>query len=161
MFSIWKWGRFVLCHIRVVNSASTMHICITMHSSYQYKAFHYKDITDSRQSYHYNGKSHSGEDGLYIETDTVSLRDMTLFHECNFSRKYLRLRWILNMAYRYGSICVIAVVADVLAPHDDAIKWKYFPGYWPLLREFTGHRWIPLTKASGAELKCFLWSAPE
>ena len=24
--------------------------------------------------------------------------------------------------------------------------------------EFTGHRWIPLTKASGAELWCFLWS---
>ena len=27
--------------------------------------------------------------------------------------------------------------------------------------EFTGHWWIPLTKASGAELWCFLWSAPE
>ena len=27
--------------------------------------------------------------------------------------------------------------------------------------EFTGHRWIPLTKASKAELWCFLWSAPE
>ena len=26
---------------------------------------------------------------------------------------------------------------------------------------FTGHRWISLTKASGAELWCFLWSAPE
>ena len=24
----------------------------------------------------------------------------------------------------------------------------------------TGHRWIPLTKASDAELLCFLWSAP-
>ena len=30
----------------------------------------------------------------------------------------------------------------------------------PLCREFTGHRWIPLTKASDAELWCFLWSAP-
>ena len=28
-------------------------------------------------------------------------------------------------------------------------------------REFTGHRWIPHTKASDAELWCFLWSAPE
>ena len=27
--------------------------------------------------------------------------------------------------------------------------------------EFTGHRWIPLTKASDAELWCFLWFAPE
>ena len=27
--------------------------------------------------------------------------------------------------------------------------------------ESTGHRWIPLTKASDTELWCFLWSAPE
>ena len=31
----------------------------------------------------------------------------------------------------------------------------------PLCGEFTGHRWIPLTKTSDAELWCFLWSAPE
>ena len=31
----------------------------------------------------------------------------------------------------------------------------------PLWGEFTGHRWIPLTKASDAELLCLLWSAPE
>ena len=30
--------------------------------------------------------------------------------------------------------------------HDDAIKLKYFPSYWPFVRKFTGcHRWIPLT----------------
>ena len=27
--------------------------------------------------------------------------------------------------------------------------------------EFTGHRWIPLTKLCDTELCCFLWSAPE
>ena len=27
--------------------------------------------------------------------------------------------------------------------------------------EFTGERWIPRTKASDAELWCFLWSEPE
>ena len=31
----------------------------------------------------------------------------------------------------------------------------------PLYGEFTGDRWIPPTKASEAELWCFLWSAPE
>ena len=31
----------------------------------------------------------------------------------------------------------------------------------PLCGVFTGHRWIPLTKASDAELWCFPWSAPE
>ena len=34
------------------------------------------------------------------------------------------------------------------------IKWKHFPRYWP----FTGPRWIPRTKASDAELWCFVWS---
>ena len=36
--------------------------------------------------------------------------------------------------------------------HDDIIKWKYFPCDWPFVRETTGHRWIPLSKASDAEL---------
>ena len=31
----------------------------------------------------------------------------------------------------------------------------------PLCGEFTGHRWIPRTKASDAEPWCFLWSARE
>ena len=44
---------------------------------------------------------------------------------------------------------------------DDVIKWKRFPRYWPFVRETTGHRWIPITKASDAELWCFLWSVPE
>ena len=45
--------------------------------------------------------------------------------------------------------------------HDDVIKWKHFPPYWPFLREFTGQQWIPRTKTSDAELWCFPWSAPE
>ena len=44
--------------------------------------------------------------------------------------------------------------------HDDVIIWKHLPRYWPLCGEFTGNRWIPLTKAGDAELWCFLWSAP-
>ena len=44
---------------------------------------------------------------------------------------------------------------------NDVIKCKHLPRYWPFVREFTAHRWIPLTKASDAELWCFLWSAPE
>ena len=34
--------------------------------------------------------------------------------------------------------------------HADVIKWKHFPRYW-----------LSHTKASDAELWCFLWSAPE
>ena len=39
-----------------------------------------------------------------------------------------------------------------LLRHDDVNKWKPFPRYWPLCGEFTGDRWIPLTKASDADL---------
>ena len=35
--------------------------------------------------------------------------------------------------------------------HDDVIKRKHFPLYWPFVRGTTGRRWIPLTNASDAE----------
>ena len=46
--------------------------------------------------------------------------------------------------------------------HDDVIKRKHFPRYTGgrFCGEFTGDRWIPLTKDSDAELWCFIWSAP-
>ena len=40
--------------------------------------------------------------------------------------------------------------------HDDVIKWKQFPRYWPFGRGI--HR---SSKASDAELWCFLWSEVE
>ena len=40
-------------------------------------------------------------------------------------------------------------------------KGNIFRVTGPLCGELTGHRWFPLTKASGAELCCFLWIAPE
>ena len=36
--------------------------------------------------------------------------------------------------------------------HDDVIKWKHFPRYWPFVRGIYRSRWIPHTKASGAEM---------
>ena len=48
------------------------------------------------------------------------------------------------------------------APQDDyVIKWGHFPRYWPFVWRIHRSRLIPLTKASDAELWCFLWSAPE
>ena len=40
--------------------------------------------------------------------------------------------------------------------HDDVIKWKHFPRYWPFVRVFHRSRWIPHTEASDAELWYFL-----
>ena len=42
--------------------------------------------------------------------------------------------------------------------HDDLIKWKHLTRYLPLVRGI--HRWIPRTKASGAEPWCFPWCVP-
>ena len=45
--------------------------------------------------------------------------------------------------------------------HDFIIKWKHFPRYWPFMRGIHRATMDSLTKASDAELGCFLWSAPE
>ena len=41
--------------------------------------------------------------------------------------------------------------------HDNVIKWKHFPHYWPFVQELSGQRGIPLTKASDAELLYFFY----
>ena len=51
--------------------------------------------------------------------------------------------------YRY-----IAVIYSMMTSSNGNI----FRVTGPLCGEFTGHRWIPLTKNSDAELWCFLWS---
>ena len=46
--------------------------------------------------------------------------------------------------------------------HDDVIKWKDFSVLLSLCEgNHRGDRWIPLTKASDADLWCFLWYVPE
>ena len=39
--------------------------------------------------------------------------------------------------------------------HDDVIKWRHFPRYWPFVRRIHRSRWIPHTKASNAEFDVF------
>ena len=56
--------------------------------------------------------------------------------------------------------CLTLVLPCSITEYHDVIKRKHFPRYWPFCGEFTGHRWITLTKASDAELWCPLWSAP-
>ena len=42
--------------------------------------------------------------------------------------------------------------------HDNVIKWKHFPRYWPFVQGI--HRSPVNSPASDTELWCFLWSAP-
>ena len=51
--------------------------------------------------------------------------------------------------------CVITLGLHMMT----SSKGNSFRVTGPLCPEFTGHRWIPRTKASDAELWCFLWCA--
>ena len=65
------------------------------------------------------------------------------------------------------SIKNVILVADVIEninvnhPMMTSSNGKKFRVTGYLCGEFTGPRWIPRTKASGAELRCFLSSASE
>ena len=93
------------------------------------------------------------------------------FHDgCNYlSMLGLKLNHVSKRGHRNVSpkahwIILLARLAHIMLfypsqlsayLHDDVIKWKYFPRYWPFVRGM----WIPRTKASDAELWYFLWSA--
>ena len=71
--------------------------------------------------------------------------------------------------WKLESDCVIFSPWVMLIRFDESGTWCMMTssnGYifrvtGLLCGEFTGHRWIPFTKASDAELWCCLWSAPE
>ena len=63
---------------------------------------------------------------------------------------------LLTMWTKFWLICSHELL---LRLHDDVIKWKHFPRNWPFVWGIHRSRWIPRTKASEAELWCFLWSA--
>ena len=64
----------------------------------------------------------------------------SLMHICVTRPQWVNMQHFLMMTSSNGNIF-----------HVTVLKWG----------ESTGDRWIPLTKASDAELWCFLWSAPE
>ena len=75
---------------------------------------------------------------------------------------YLK-QWWLAYGHIYASLGL-----NGLTKTNDKQLWcmmtssngKLFRVTGPLCGEFTGPRWIPHTKASDAELWCFLWSVP-
>ena len=93
-------------------------------------------------------------------------------HKLSFTKMHLKMssaKWrpfclgpnVLNIDWKRLEGRQAAVVNDNLTiiTNDDVIKWKHFPRFWTTERGT--HRWIPRTKASYAELWCFLWSATE
>ena len=86
---------------------------------------------------------------------------------------FYRLIYIYIYIYIYIRHSVNAAGIDRYKPNSGQCWSRMFTAWWrhqmeekirvtgPLWGESTGHRWIPRTKASDAELWCFLWSASE
>ena len=73
-------------------------------------------------------------------------------------------QWVILMSFRkrYQAITLcIEATAENLEFMMTSSKGNIFRVTGHLCGEFTGPQWIPRTKASDAELWCFLWSAPE
>ena len=66
-----------------------------------------------------------------------------------------RPQWV-NCVHWNGKIIIVTVLFMMTSSNGNTF---HVTGH--LCRKFTGHRWIPLTKASDVELWCFLWFAPE
>ena len=63
--------------------------------------------------------------------------------------------------WEYRAWPIFYVVINLLHNMMMSSNGNIFRVTGPLWGEFTGHRSIPLTKASDAELWCFVWSKPE
>ena len=67
------------------------------------------------------------------------------------------LLWLAIFPFRADMTSVDCTDVGDGSHHDDVIKWKIFRVTGHLCGEFTGHRWMPCTKASDAELWCFFY----
>ena len=105
---------------------------------------------------------------LFSRTHTSRSYNLAMFLEyCHMSNKrwcnIYRCKWKVVENFSFvRPPCVLHgfsqmyLIFTVSFTHDDVIKWKHFPCYWPFVRGIhRGH------KASDAELWCFLWSAPK
>ena len=63
-----------------------------------------------------------------------------------------------SMSWWLGRACHLICFATYMMTSSNGTIFRVTG---PLCGEFTGHRWITRTKASDAELWCFLWSASE
>ena len=64
--------------------------------------------------------------------------------------------------YFTGTLAIVCLNAsEVILEHDDVIKWKHFPCYWPFVLGI--HR-SPVNSPHKGQWRgplCFLWSVPE
>ena len=111
--------------------------------------------------------------GLFLALKIYNVTKLLFYLDCELAREVISNRkettclFLTWPGFEFGRLgnqlsnkLIFHSETDMTA-EDMMTSWKHFPRYWPFVREFTGRRWIPFTKASDAELSCFLWSSPE
>ena len=91
----------------------------------------------------------------------ISIFQVLLSANIVFKKRYLSRWWQCLRTQQWRVSDTARIGTDLNNTHDDVIKWKHFPRFWPFVRGIHRSRWIPRTKASDAELWCFLWSVSE
>ena len=97
----------------------------------------------------------------YVLTLLMQLQWFNNLRSQNYTQRLLYCCGLVQVLISFRVISPIPGNRHIATLHDDVIKWKHFRVTCHLCGEFTGHRWIPRTKASNAELWSFLWSKPE
>ena len=90
---------------------------------------------------------------------------------CNMTHSIIRIWWNARTEQCWVSTNPRKIIQNRRFKNGPATYWftymmtssngNIFRVTWHLCGEFSGQRWIPHTKASDAELWCFLWSASE
>ena len=85
-------------------------------------------------------------------------------HQSSASLAFVRgiHRWPVNSPHKWPVMRKMCTSqCREMLDHDDVIKWRHFPRYWPFVRGIHRSPVNSPTKASDAELWYFRWSAPE
>ena len=82
--------------------------------------------------------------------------------------KYIRVSWVCVLSlsakfhcsrrrFKLSKLSIVHILVCMMTSSNA----KHFPRYWQFVQGIHRSQWIPRTRASDAELWCFLWSAPE
>ena len=97
--------------------------------------------------------------GKFLLPSTIGLRQRYVFDQIFLNQGYPIKNLSCTHLWKCFGVPTHHPRGCSSAIHDESLTWKTFRVTGPLCGEFTDHRRIPRSKASGVELWCFLWSA--
>ena len=93
---------------------------------FKYWDYYYKARRVSRPSYRYKWNPYTSKDGRYTKTGP---REMGWIY-CHLLTRSM----IISSQSVFSAIPRLIIPCNTHVIHDDVIKWKHFPRYWPFVR---------------------------